>query len=193
MRESASEEDGGRFLADARGVYLHSDEFRHKAEWYAPYLAVLPHVFWKVLIEASVDRSRKRKPQRKTDQWIQPAESVELVAVWLRIKSANDMGPDDWYGIDGWNPDDERNPRGDPGGPAGGPDGVQVIARPTKRVPAPTSYRKVAPQAESPVRQRSSQAEWLRGATLHLQQLKLWLKVGLRVTRSRHVGPGPSG
>ena len=56
------------------------------------YLAALLHVFWKVLIEASVDRSRKRKPQRKTDQWIQPAETVELVAVWLRIKSANDMG-----------------------------------------------------------------------------------------------------
>ena len=57
LRESASEEDGERFLVGARGVYLHSDEFRHKAEWYAPYLAVLPHVFWKVLIEASVDRS----------------------------------------------------------------------------------------------------------------------------------------
>ena len=91
---------------------MHNDLNKRKAEFYAPFQEVMPGVFWKVLLEVTVDRSKKRVPGRWTDQWIQPAGSVVLEAVWLRIKSAGEMDPEDWYCVDKWNPEDERNPHG---------------------------------------------------------------------------------
>ena len=90
-----------------------SDPNKRKAECCTPFQEVISDVFWQDLLEVTVDRSRGRKPGRKTDQWIQPADSVALEAIWLRFKSAGGMDPDNWYSVAGWNPDDERNPQGD--------------------------------------------------------------------------------
>ena len=89
---------------------MHSDQNKRKAEFYAPCQKVIPNVFSEVLLEVTLDQSKRRKPDRRTDQWILPAKSVLLEAVRLRIKSAGGMERDNWYSVAGWNPDDERNP-----------------------------------------------------------------------------------
>ena len=72
------------------------------------------------MLEVLADRNRRCKRTGRTDQWIQQADSVVLKAIWLRIKSAVEIVPDEWYSTSAWNPDDERCPQGGPGGLSGG-------------------------------------------------------------------------
>lgn len=94
IRESYSEDLGHRILTNAPGVYTHQDF--DKAAWYTHFTDMRHDgVFFGPLLELRVDRKRKVKAQRRTDQWIQLPGSTELVALWVCGRSYRDMRPAD--------------------------------------------------------------------------------------------------
>ena len=92
LQESRGEERGDRRLRGTDGVYLHKDENWGKVEYYAPFVQVCSDgVFWACRWEVRADRARRARVTGKTDQWIQPADSIRTMALWLCGRVAKDM------------------------------------------------------------------------------------------------------
>jgi hypothetical protein len=91
LLESNDKDVGHRFLSGAPGVYLHRDSNQHKLWCYQRFVPLLGDgVFWAVRWEVRADRPDWVQ-KSGTDQWIQPARSVRLAALWVCGRTANDM------------------------------------------------------------------------------------------------------
>jgi hypothetical protein len=110
LAESRDSGRGERHLDGAPGVYLHPDETRHKAECYSPKVNLCRSgVFWSAMFETRVQRKDQVKVRRKTDQWVQHARSVKLVALWVCGSRVEDLRDGDLV-QEHWVPDMEANP-----------------------------------------------------------------------------------
>ncbi|CAE7579178.1 unnamed protein product [Symbiodinium sp. CCMP2592] len=107
---STDESKGDRFLAGCPGVYLHRDSLQHKVENYMRWIPLCGDgLFWAAKWEVVYAPSGSNKHGKRTDQVIQSAESVELVALWLSVRSEN-MLPDGTAVQAKWTPAREANP-----------------------------------------------------------------------------------
>ena len=71
------------------GVYCHGSNSCAKAEGYAVFQDVFSiGAWWAVKLELLVDRDRGK---RAGDQWVQPADSISLQAVWVCGVEHNNM------------------------------------------------------------------------------------------------------
>ena len=113
LHESCDRTQGDRFLTDAPGVYLHKDGTSRKAENYTRFTPLCGDgVFWAAKWEVLADRANHRvKTKRKTDQWVQRSDGVQLVALWLCGRTAKDM-QNSVPVAKRWLPELEANPRG---------------------------------------------------------------------------------
>ena len=83
---------GHRFLGDAPGVHCHNDGTQHKANGYMRWVPLcLDDVFWGAKFEVLVDRNHCATVARKTDQWVQRARGVQLGALWVCGRVAQEM------------------------------------------------------------------------------------------------------
>jgi len=102
---------GGRTLGDAPGVYVHGDPTAGKAA--GSYSRWSPLCgdghYWLARWEVRVNRHDKITPQGRTDQWVQPAHAVQLVALWVCGRSAEQMEYGDEMALK-WDPQMEANP-----------------------------------------------------------------------------------
>ncbi|CAE7840044.1 unnamed protein product [Symbiodinium sp. CCMP2592] len=107
---STDESKGDRFLAGCPGVYLHRDSLQHKVENYMRWIPLCGDgLFWAAKWEVVYAPSGSNKHGKRTDQVIQSAESVELVALWLSVRSEN-MLPEGTAVQATWTPAREANP-----------------------------------------------------------------------------------
>ena len=91
INSSEDEGRGHRFLENKPGVYCFGDDLRSKAAYYARYVPLFRDgTFWSVTWELRVDRSR-RVSVKRSDQWAQPEDTVEMVALWVTAKAGKDM------------------------------------------------------------------------------------------------------
>jgi hypothetical protein len=84
--ESHDKVRGDNFLEGFPGVYCFSDVRAGKAETYCPFTDLfMDGSFWSVKFELLVDRTQKAPSPKsgRTDQWIQFAHGVQLVALWV--------------------------------------------------------------------------------------------------------------
>ena len=110
LLESKDESRGERTLDDAPGVYVHNEDSARKVSNYARFTPLRQDgVFWVVKWEVKVDRKLRVKPGRQTDQWIQKAAGVQLVALWFCGRTANEMRNSDPVACT-WDPELETNP-----------------------------------------------------------------------------------
>ena len=110
LLESKDESRGERMLDDAPGVYVHNEDSARKASHYARFTPLHQDgVFWAVKWEGKVDRKLRVKPKRQTDQWVQKAAGVQLVALWFCGRTANEMRNSDPVACT-WDPELEANP-----------------------------------------------------------------------------------
>lgn len=112
MRLNASDHDlGGRTLRGVKGVYLHGDHLRRKAEGYTCAVDLIGGgIYFSAMFEALVDRSRKLDlAKHRTDQWILPEDAVELVALWVKVTTASTLSLGDSVQLV-WEPEAEANP-----------------------------------------------------------------------------------
>ena len=102
---------GGRTLDGAPGVYVHGDATAEKAAGiYSRWSPICGDgYFWLARWEVRVNRLDKITPQGKTDQWVQPARAVQLVALWVCGRSAEQMEYGDEMALK-WDPQMEANP-----------------------------------------------------------------------------------
>ncbi|CAE7910915.1 unnamed protein product [Symbiodinium necroappetens] len=115
---SSDESKGDRMLAGCPGVYLHRDSLHHKAERrkmkVENYMRWIPMcgdgLFWAAKWEVVYASWGSVKRGKRTDQVIQSAESVELAALWLSVRSAS-MLPEGTPVQAKWSPEREANPR----------------------------------------------------------------------------------
>ena len=110
----SSRRNGGRVLGegvtDAPGVYVHKDDTAKKAEFYMRWSPLCGDgYFWAAKWEVRVDRYDHIKPPGKTDQWIQPAHAVQLIALWVCGRSAEHMQFSAELALK-WDPTMEANP-----------------------------------------------------------------------------------
>lgn len=109
--ESRDSERGDRMLTDSPGVYVHKDGTSHKAENYLRFVQLFGDgVFWAAKWEVRVHRADRVIVPHQTDQWVQRARSVRLVALWLCARRACEMHAGDAYSLE-WSPMREANPR----------------------------------------------------------------------------------
>ena len=100
---------GHRFPTNMPGVYCYGDEHRSKAAHYAKYVPLFRDgTFWSVTWELQVDRSR-RMLLNGSDQWAQPVDTVEIVALWVTAKTWRDLTPGGGVQLM-WDPLLEANP-----------------------------------------------------------------------------------
>ena len=110
LAESSDRSRGERHLDGAPGVYLHQDKTRGKAEGYSPKVDLCGSgVFWSAMFETRVNREDKVRVPRRTDQWVQRARSVKLVALWVFGSRVEDLRAGDSV-QESWVPDMEANP-----------------------------------------------------------------------------------
>ena len=116
LYESRSRSRGERMLAaheaeGAPGVYLHKDGTQHKAENYMRFVQLCgDSIFWAAIWEVRVKRAdRIDRAAWNTDQWVQPARSVRLVALWLCGRNASQMRQGDEVAVC-WKPELEAHP-----------------------------------------------------------------------------------
>ena len=65
-------------------VSLHSDANRHKADFYCRFVQFVPSsLFYAVKREVHVNRQGRVTVPRNTDQWVQRAYGVRLIALWV--------------------------------------------------------------------------------------------------------------
>lgn len=108
--DSRDRERGDRFFEGAAGVYLHKDRTRQKAEHYTRYSPLfLDGTFIAPVFEVRADRSDRVPVMQRTDQWVNHARSVRLVALWLSCRTKTDMLPGDEVSRV-WNSKHEANP-----------------------------------------------------------------------------------
>ena len=110
LLESRDEEAGERYLEGAPGVYLHREKTAAKADNYIGFTPLADDgVYWATKWETRVDRERKVKVPRKTDQWAQREEAVRLVALWVASKNLLQI-KEGYCFEDSWIPRHEANP-----------------------------------------------------------------------------------
>jgi hypothetical protein len=110
LMASKSRARGERFFADAPGIYVFRDDLEHKAQSYMRFVPLFRDgVLWASQWEVLVDRSRKVS-KKGTDQWIQQEGSVQLKALWLYGRRAQDLETG-WDWQENWDPRLEANPR----------------------------------------------------------------------------------
>ncbi|CAE8704556.1 unnamed protein product, partial [Polarella glacialis] len=110
--ESSNKHLGDRHFEEMPGVYVHKDKTSHKAENYMRFVPLCGDgVFWAAKWEVRVDRKQglDELMKKNTDQWVQPARSVRLEALWLCGRSAADMRIGDAVARK-WEPELEANP-----------------------------------------------------------------------------------
>ncbi|CAE7515133.1 unnamed protein product [Symbiodinium sp. CCMP2456] len=108
---SSDESKGDRMLAGCPGVYLHRDSLHHKVENYMRWIPLCGDgLFWAAKWEVVYASWGSVKRGKRTDQVIQSAESVELAALWLSVRSAS-MLPEGTPVQAKWSPEREANPR----------------------------------------------------------------------------------
>ena len=103
--------NGGRALEGAPGVYLHKDATARKAAGsYSRWSPLFKdgHL-WIAKWEAVVDRDDIITTLSRTDQWVQPARSVQLIALWVCGRTAEQMINGDEMALK-WDPQMEANP-----------------------------------------------------------------------------------
>ena len=82
----------------------------HKADNYIRFVPLCGDgVFWAAKWEVVVNRDDRVKVVRRTDQWVQPAEGVRLMALWLCGRNCKDMRQSDELSVS-WDPELEANP-----------------------------------------------------------------------------------
>eukprot|EP00929_Paragymnodinium_shiwhaense_P026116 TRINITY_DN15595_c0_g1_i4.p1 TRINITY_DN15595_c0_g1~~TRINITY_DN15595_c0_g1_i4.p1 ORF type:complete len:1560 (+),score=426.06 TRINITY_DN15595_c0_g1_i4:126-4805(+) len=107
---SGDEERGDRFFTECRGVYVHKDGTKHKAESYIRFVPLCDDgIFWAVKWEVLVDRSQNVKPPHQTDQWIQKENGVKLKALWVCGRNSQQMKEGDGVAMR-WDPLLEAHP-----------------------------------------------------------------------------------
>ncbi len=110
LRGSFSKDRGERFFEGAPGVYVHSDVNKDKAEDYIRWVTFCNNgVFWASKLEVEVDRQRRVKAPRRTDQWVQEVNIVCIVAVWIGGRTTDQMQNGDEVSLL-WDGDHEANP-----------------------------------------------------------------------------------
>lgn len=114
VKASCSDGDRGeRTHTGVTGVYCFSDERQEKAaDQYAVFVDLLrTEVYWRAVLELRVDRSaRVPMASRRTDQWVQPQDSVRLVALCVEGRLARDMVEGQHWISRCWDPLAEANP-----------------------------------------------------------------------------------
>ena len=112
--ESSDHGQGQRYLTDAPGIYLHKTGTKEKAENYMTFTPLCDDgVFWGCKWEVDIDRERRVKVPRSTDQRVQKRGSVRLVALWLKGIRYEDMQPQ-LKVSETWNHTLEANPQAVP-------------------------------------------------------------------------------
>ena len=94
--ESHDKSRGDHFLEGFPGVYCFADALVDKVSFYCPFVEMFRDgSFWCVKLELLVDRKEKARspPSRVTDQWIQLAHGVQLVALWVCGLTHESMNP----------------------------------------------------------------------------------------------------
>ncbi len=119
LRASQNKSRGERMLTNAPGVYCFQDKCKAKACGYADFMPLCrvdddpqnwDGTFWRIMWELRVDRKRRVKPPRQTDQWIQDADSVRLVALWICGRTSDQMRSADTVSLQAWDPQNEAYP-----------------------------------------------------------------------------------
>ena len=94
LSEGSAEANGERFLENAPGVYLHKDATQGKAEHYLRFVQLPPCSVcgqsigkWQLFVPTMFALNGV------TDQWIQSAQTVELVAILVCASEAEEMVP----------------------------------------------------------------------------------------------------
>ena len=71
---------------------MHKEGTALKAENYIRFVPLFGDgVFWAAKWELRVDRADRVKVKHRTDQWVQRARSVHLVALWLCGRTSAEM------------------------------------------------------------------------------------------------------
>lgn len=131
---------GDRFFEGAPGIYVHKDGTASKSENYARFVDLCgDQIFWSTKWEVMVDRNRRVKAPVNTDQWIQEAGSVCLVALWVCGRRPEEMALGAAVARKGWCSRLEANPRD----PRWIPDGVAGPG------PEPLPRRRLARQEQA--------------------------------------------
>jgi hypothetical protein len=93
------------------GVYCHDPKMAEKAERYMVFELVFSDgAWWGTKLELLVDRERGNKVG---DQWVQKADSVQMIALWLCGRSHEEMQANllgCWFEPRPWDPKAEVNP-----------------------------------------------------------------------------------
>ena len=93
---------------DLQGVYCHKPGTSRKAENYVVFENVFSNGhWWGALLELSVDRAVGKTVG---DQWVQPAESVILKALWVCGRHHDQMTDQTCFWVSPWDPEVEVNP-----------------------------------------------------------------------------------
>ena len=109
--ESRDPSRGNWLLDSASSVYVHKDRTVVKAENYTRYVHLCGDgIFWSSKWEVLVDRGTRARVPRPTDQCVQRAGGVHLVALWLCGRSKEHMQNGDAV-AKAWSPELEANPR----------------------------------------------------------------------------------
>merc|ERR1712137_534984 len=110
LKESRDEDRGERILSGSPGVYFHKDDTAAKAENYVRFVPLFKDgTFWASKWEVRVNRDERVIVPRKTDQWVQSASSVRLIALWLCGRTANELENSTEVALS-WQPEQEANP-----------------------------------------------------------------------------------
>jgi hypothetical protein len=114
LEPSICKSRGDRYLtingAPALGVYLFRSGLKTKAYQYSRFVQLFGDgTFWNCVWEVRVDRSQRIATSGSTDQWVQPAESVLLEAIWFCARSHDEL-QNGWEVNVRWEPLEEANP-----------------------------------------------------------------------------------
>ena len=94
---SAPEIAGTRAFTDRHGVYLHKPINRHLAEGYSSLTRYgARHIFVKPCVEVVYDICGSLKAGKQTNQVIQDFDSVQIVAIHLRIVTQQSLQPSEY-------------------------------------------------------------------------------------------------
>ena len=98
------------FVSGSPGVYLHTDVTQNKAEHYMRFVHLPPYsAFWAIEWEVKVFRPAHVRPPRATDQWIQPTQSVRLIALLVCAREAEELETSSPVSLP-WTPMKEASP-----------------------------------------------------------------------------------
>jgi hypothetical protein len=109
IEPSISQKRGDRYLTGHHGVYLFSPARKAKAYGYSRYVQLFGDgTFWSCVWEVRIDRTH-RVVSGHYDQWVQPADSVRLEAIWFCARGHSEL-VEGWEVNEKWEPLEEANP-----------------------------------------------------------------------------------